>query len=97
MSTGAADSGVMRKMIPAFLDGDLTGHRFAIRNAFKDVGYFREMAEDLGFSSLLSDALHRTYAEAVEAGLGDRLMASLTELHERRNGLRIVPAKADGR
>lgn len=91
MSKGAADSGVLRKMIPAFLEGDLTGHQFAIRNAFKDVGYVRDMAQALGFRSFLVDSLHHTYAEAVEAGFGDRLMASLTELHERRNDLRVVP------
>lgn len=93
MSRGAADSGVLRKMIPSFLEGDLTGHKFAIRNAHKDVGYCRDMAEALGFRSLLVEALHHTYAEAVEAGLGERLMASLTELHESRNGLRIVPER----
>lgn len=97
MSRGAADSGVLRKMIPPFLDGDLTGHKFAIRNAFKDVGYFRDMAQALGFTSLLVEALHHTYAEAVEAGLGERLMASLTELHERRNDLRIVPERPSPR
>lgn len=94
MSRGAADSGVMRKMIPPFLDGDLTGHRFFIRNALKDVSYFRDMAQAFGFSSLLSEALHRTYAEAVDAGLGERLMASLAELHERRNGIRVVPTRS---
>lgn len=93
MSKGGADSGVMRKMIPPFLDGDLTGHKFAIGNARKDVGYFCRMAEALGFRSLLSEALLRTYDEAVEADLGERLMASLVELHERRNGIQIVPGR----
>jgi 3-hydroxyisobutyrate dehydrogenase-like beta-hydroxyacid dehydrogenase len=93
MSRGAADSGSLRKMIPAFLEGDLTGHQFAIANALKDVTYARRMMEGCGFPSLLAEAVHRTYAEAVEKGYGDRLMASLMEVHENRIGRPVVPRR----
>lgn len=91
MSKGAADSGVMRKMIPPFLDGDLTGHKFAIVNALKDVTYATEMMRGYGFESLLGEPLRQSYAEAVERGFGDKLMASMMEVHAQRAGWPVVP------
>ena len=81
MSSGGADSGVLRKMVPPLLVGDLSGHKFSIANARKDVGYFKRYAEDFGFDSYLVESLSRTYEAACDAGLGDKLMASLVELH----------------
>ena len=84
MSSGGADSGVLRKMVPGMLKGDLTGHQFSLSNALKDVSYFCKMAETEGFASYLSDSLLNTYSDAENAGLGDRFMASLIELHQKR-------------
>ncbi len=81
MSAGGADSGVLRKMVPPLLEGDLTGHKFSLSNARKDVGYFRDFADSIGFNSYLVEALLATYQSAVDSGLGDKLMASLIELH----------------
>jgi 3-hydroxyisobutyrate dehydrogenase-like beta-hydroxyacid dehydrogenase len=96
MLRGAADSGALRKMIPAFLEGDLTGHQFAIANALKDVTYARAMMAGCGFDSRLVDAVRQTYEEAVEQGYGERLMASLMEMHEARLGKPVVPRRRDG-
>lgn len=84
MSTGGADSGVLRKMVPGMLKGDLTGHQFSLGNALKDVSYFCRMAETEGFTSYLSDSLMTTYSDAVNAGFGGRFVASLIELHTMR-------------
>ncbi len=81
MSTGGADSGVLRKMVPPLLEGDLTGHKFTLNNACKDVGYFKEFADGFGFDSYLAESLLHIYQSAVDAGLGNKLMASLVELH----------------
>ena len=86
MSTGGADSGVLRKMVPGMLKGDLTGHQFSLGNALKDVSYFCRMAETEGFTSYLSDSLMTTYSDAVDAGFGGRFVASLIELHTMRQG-----------
>lgn len=81
MSSGGADSGVLRKMVPPLLEGDLTGHKFTLRNACKDVDYFKTFADGFGFESYLAESLLDTYKAAVEAGLGDKMMASLLQLH----------------
>ncbi len=82
MAEGGANSGVLRKMVPPLLQGDLTGHQFSIGNAHKDVSYFRQFAEDHGFTSALAAPLQSVYRTAVEAGLSERFMASLIELHQ---------------
>ncbi len=86
MAAGGADSGVLRKMVPPLLKGDVTGHQFTLSNACKDVGYFQEFAEGFGFNSYLADSLLAIYRSAVEAGLGDKMMASLMELHGKPPG-----------
>lgn len=93
MAAGGADSGVLRKMVPPALEGDLTGHEFAIANAEKDVGYYRRMVEAIGLAQSLSPATHGTYRRAVDLGLGERLMASLMEMHEMLNDLEIISAR----
>ena len=82
MSSGGADSGVLRKMVPPLLEGDLTGHKFSLGNACKDVRYFKDFADSFDFKSYLVESLLSTYQSAVDAGLGDKLMASLMELHD---------------
>ena len=81
MAAGGADSGVLRKMVPPLLQGDFTGHKFSIGNGHKDVSYFKDFAEESGFDSVLVGPLQTLYQEAVEAGLGEKLMASLMELY----------------
>jgi len=81
MSSGGADSGVLRKMVPPMLEGDMTGHKFTLGNACKDVGYFNDFAESFGFQSTLVEPLLSIYQAAVDAGLGEKRMASLVELY----------------
>jgi 3-hydroxyisobutyrate dehydrogenase-like beta-hydroxyacid dehydrogenase len=95
MLLGAANSGTMRKMIgPLIEEGDLTGHPFAIANAAKDVSYFASFAQAAGLSSRMIEGMTATYAAAIKAGLGDKLMASLVELQERETGLSIIPGRS---
>lgn len=81
MSAGGADSGVLRKMVPPLLEGDMTGHKFTLKNACKDVGYFKAFADGFGFESYLAESLLSTYQAAIQAGLGEKMMASLMQLH----------------
>ena len=93
MSAGAANSGSLQKMIPKFLEGDLTGHAFAIGNAYKDISYYRQMAEAIGLTPSLGEAVTATYRQAVDVGLGEKLMPSLMEMFEKTGGFAVVPKK----
>ena len=93
MANGAANSGSLQKMIPKFLEGDLSGHAFAIQNAHKDVSYYAAMAKAIGLEPTLGGAIADTYQKAVDLGLGEKLMASLMEMYERTGGFTVVPGK----
>jgi 3-hydroxyisobutyrate dehydrogenase-like beta-hydroxyacid dehydrogenase len=82
MAEGGANSGVLRKLVPPLLKGDLTGHQFSLGNAHKDVSYFCTLAEEYDFKSVLAKPLQSVYRSAVDAGLAERFMASLIELHQ---------------
>lgn len=82
MAEGGANSGVLRKLVPPLLKGDLTGHQFSLGNAHKDVSYFCKLAEEYDFKSVLAKPLQSVYRSAVDAGLSERFMASLIELHQ---------------
>ena len=72
-------------------DGDLTGLKFTLVNAMKDLRYYTHLAESLPVSA------HRRRGGAPEArqanllGFGDKYVASLIEAQEKLAGVTIVP------
>jgi hypothetical protein len=72
MLNGSGNSGVLRKMVGAALEGDFDGYKFSIANAAKDIGYYLELAEPLGKRTPLAEAVAMMFARAVETGHGGR-------------------------
>jgi 3-hydroxyisobutyrate dehydrogenase-like beta-hydroxyacid dehydrogenase len=72
MLNGSGNSGVLRKMVGAALEGDFDGYKFSIANANKDIGYYAELAEPMGKRTPLVEAVAETFARAVETGHGGR-------------------------
>lgn len=79
MLNGAGNSGVLRKMVEPALAGDFDGYRFALANAAKDIGYYAELAEELGCRSELTDSVAKIFAGAVETGHGGRNVSHLLD------------------
>lgn len=79
MQNGSGNSGVLRKMVEPALKGDFDGYRFAIANAAKDIGYYKELAEKLGCESRLTDSIAERFAKAVETGHGGRNVSHLLD------------------
>lgn len=80
MQAGAARSGTLEKMVKPALDGDFDGSRFTIRSAFKDFGYFCELAAaSARGSSDLAEAIRNVFEDAVSAGGGDRYVGALLD------------------
>jgi 3-hydroxyisobutyrate dehydrogenase-like beta-hydroxyacid dehydrogenase len=73
------------------LQGDLTGLRFTLVNAMKDLRYYTHLAESLPSSALVGEAVHQTLVQANLLGFGDRFIASLFEAQEKLTGTTIVP------
>lgn len=91
ISAGGVNSGIFRMMVGSMLEGDLSGLRFAIANAQKDLRYFTHLTESLPTTSYLAEAAHQSFVQATNLGLGDRFVASLFEAQETLNGVQIVP------
>ncbi len=92
VSAGGVNCGIFQMMTTQTLrSGELTGFKFGIANAQKDLRYYAHLAETLPVSSLMGAATHQSLIQAVNAGFGDKLIASLFEAQEKLNDVRIVP------
>lgn len=92
VSVGGVNCGIFQMMTTNTLKaGDVTGFKFGIANAQKDLRYYTHLAETLPVSSFMGEAAHQSFVQAVNAGYGDKLIASLFEAQEKLNKVKIVP------
>jgi 3-hydroxyisobutyrate dehydrogenase-like beta-hydroxyacid dehydrogenase len=92
ISAGGVNCGIFQMMATKTLkEGDVTGFKFGIGNAQKDLRYYTHLAEMLPVASLMGEATHQSLIQAVNAGYGDKLIASLFEAQEKINNVVIVP------
>ncbi len=79
MQNGSGNSGVLHKMMSGAFGEGFDGYRFSIANAAKDIGYYREVAEQLDCGSALIEAVASRFAEAVKAGRGGQNVSRFLE------------------
>ena len=92
VSVGGVNCGIFQMMATKTLqEGDVTGFKFSIANAQKDLRYYTHMAEMLPVASLMGESAHQSFIQAINAGFGDKLIASLFEAQEKLNDVKIVP------
>lgn len=92
VSAGGVNCGIFQMMAAKTLkEGALDGFRFGISNAQKDLRYYTHLAESLPVTTFMGEGAHQSFVQAVNLGLGDKLIASLFEAQERVNAVRIVP------
>ena len=92
ISAGGVNCGIFQMMATKTLkEGDVTGFKFGISNAQKDLRYYTHLAEMLPVSSFMGEATHQSLVQAVNLGFGDKLIASLFEAQEKINDVKIVP------
>ncbi len=93
ISAGAVNSGIFQMMVGKMLEnnGDLTGLKFTLVNAMKDLRYYTHFAESLPVSAIVGEAVHQSLVNANLMGFGDKYVASLIEAQEKLNGVSIVP------
>jgi len=84
MSAGPLHSGMMDFIKAYGVDGNPRILEFAIRNAAKDVGYYSQMAHDLGADSIMSACTSSALNDAVEDGMGDAMVAEMVDFFARR-------------
>jgi 3-hydroxyisobutyrate dehydrogenase-like beta-hydroxyacid dehydrogenase len=91
VSAGAVNSGLFQMLVGRMLDGgDLTGLKFTLVNAAKDLRYYTHFTESMMLPSIIGEAVHQSLVTANALGLGDRYVPSLIEAQEKLTGLSIV-------
>jgi len=93
VSAGGVNSGIFQMMLGRMLEGngDLSGLKFTLSNAMKDLRYYTHVTESLPVPSVVGEAVHQSLVMANALGFGDKYVASLIEAQEKLTGLTIVP------
>jgi 3-hydroxyisobutyrate dehydrogenase-like beta-hydroxyacid dehydrogenase len=93
ISAGAVNSGIFQMIVGKMLEGngDLTGLKFTLVNAMKDLRYYTHVAESLPVPCIVGEAVHQSLVTANLLGFGDKYVASLVEAQEKLAGVKIVP------
>ena len=92
ISAGAVNSGLFQMMVGKMLEGgDLTGLKFTLSNAMKDLRYYTHFAESLPVPAIIGEAVHQSLVIANLLGFGEKYVPSLIEAQEKLAGVSIVP------
>lgn len=79
VSAGPLHSGMMDFVSAYGLENDPNKLAFSIRNGLKDVGYYRQMAKEAGFDTLVSQGAFEALTAATEAGMGDDMVPQMVD------------------
>ena len=78
MAAGPLHSGMMDFVKEQAINGEIR-LEFAVKNGLKDVSYFDDMINDLGFKSHISFGIKETLAAAKADGWGDKMVPELVD------------------
>jgi len=78
MGAGPTRSGMMEFIKNYAVEGQID-LAFSVSNARKDVGYYAQMADDLGVPSQMSGAAKATLGLARSTGFGDKMVPEMTD------------------
>lgn len=69
LATGGGDGVVLGRLRPYIESRDVSGFRFSVSNALKDMGYYTAMARETGAAHETATGVLHTYEQASQAGL----------------------------
>ena len=83
ISAGPLHSSMM-DFISAFgLEGDKNKLEFAIKNAFKDVSYYRLMTQNLGINSIMSESASKALSQANDDGYANAMVCEMIDFFKK--------------
>ena len=83
ISAGPLHSSMM-DFISAFgLEGDKSKLEFAIKNAFKDVSYYRLMTQKLGINSIMSESASKALSQANDGGYANAMVCEMIDFFKK--------------
>lgn len=74
------------------IDRDPNAHRFAIKNALKDLTYVSTFANAVGAVNPVGSAVRNSFASAVAQGRGDDFLPTVSDVVAQLNGVSLAPA-----
>lgn len=80
LAQGGGAGVVLDRMTPFILENNCGAFLFSIANSNKDIGYYRQMAQDLGVSHAIAEAIGKTFEHQVEQGQGAAYVPELIDL-----------------
>ena len=86
MAAGPLRSGMMDFVKGYGVDGDPNHLAFAIKNAAKDVGYYKRMADDAGVASVMSQGTLSALEDARDSGQADDMVSQMVDYYARKFG-----------
>lgn len=80
MSAGPNRSDFFEWMMESAVNGDESKLSFALKNGFKDMGYFAAMADEVGVDATLPAAAHARMKQVIDDGHGEENIPALMRL-----------------
>jgi 3-hydroxyisobutyrate dehydrogenase-like beta-hydroxyacid dehydrogenase len=90
VSAGGANSSVFQRFMPWVLSGD-SGMEFKLKDGQKDVRYYTRLAEAVGSTAFLGEAVHQIYTLAAAQGEAESYVPALARALGKVNGVEIGP------
>ncbi|MEM7404004.1 MAG: NAD(P)-dependent oxidoreductase [Pseudomonadota bacterium] len=94
LRNGYGHSGTLERLVPAVLEQRADAHPSPIGSARKDVRYFRAMADMVGLTTPVSDAVHQVYGQAAHPDADEPLLSALLGFQCRVSGVSFTRASA---
>ncbi len=80
LQEGGGAGVILDRLTPYIKNHDDSGFRFTLSNAAKDMGYYQQLSEKVGASSLLAEVIHNAYANAEKDSKAGSSVPSLIDL-----------------
>lgn len=88
ISGSRMDCGFYQTFFQYVVGGDPNAHKFALRNAHKDMRYVVGLANESGIASHIASSVKNGYATAEALGHGDDYLPAIYDIVARLNGVR---------
>ncbi len=83
ISAGPLHSSMMDFIYAFGLEGDKSKLEFAIKNAFKDVSYYRLMTQNLGINSIMSESASKALSQANDGGYANAMVCEMIDFFKK--------------
>lgn len=80
LAAGPLKSGMMEFVKGYAIDGDATQLAFALKNAHKDVGYYKTMADGMDKDTIMSASTKAALDLAIEQGRGEQMVSEAVDM-----------------